>query len=701
MNQLNIQNFLIQDISKLKGVGKKTKILLKRKKIEKVSDLLWGLPQGHTDRTNLQTLDKLEIGKITTIKVKAIKYNFPRIRNLPNRVSCEDEKGKIDIIFFNSREGYIRKILPLNNSVIISGKVNFFKKKYQITNPSYVVPVEKEQFVNKIIPKYPLTQGITEKIYGKIIEQVLDKVKYIDEWHSHEVLKKIGDISWAESITYLHKKREKDINSKYYRRLAYDEILSSLLVLSQVRQRIKKFKKNFKLFDDSMSTKIVKNFKFLLTNDQKKCIEEINTDLQSENKMFRIIQGDVGTGKTIVAFIGAANVVNSNYQSVMMAPTEILAKQHFLLAKKIFKSTNINIQFLSGKTKTKEKKVIYQNLLIGKIDFLIGTHALFQKNIKFKKLGLIIIDEQHKFGVKQRINLSNKGGKDCDILLMSATPIPRTLLMTVYGDMDVSRLVNKPINKKEILTLSKPEEKIDEILFFIKKEIAKGNQIFWVCPLIEESKKLDYSAAVNQYNFLSKKFLKKVGLIYGPLDKDKKNQVLDNFLNKKIDILVSTTVIEVGVDFPNANVIVIENSNKFGLSQLHQLRGRVGRGSKHGTCILLYKKNLSENARKRIRILKSSNDGFFIAEEDMKLRGFGDVLGYQQSGIKNFKIADPIHHEDLFKLAEKNIKDIEINKNNFYKYDFLLKLFDKADVINEINKKNLFSTRSSSRYNKF
>jgi len=340
---------------------------------------------------------------------------------------------------------------------------------------------------------------------------------------------------------------------------------------------------------------------------------------------------------------------------------------------------------LTGKSEYNEKKIINENLLTGKINFIIGTHALFQKKISFRKLGLIIIDEQHKFGVKQRIELSNKGGKDCDILLMSATPIPRTLILAIYGDMDVSRLIEKPINRKDILTLSKPENKLDEIINYIKKQIQNGNQVFWVCPLIEESKILDYSAAIKKYETLSKIFVNKVGLIHGGLKKEEKNKVLNKFLKRNISILVSTTVIEVGIDFPNANVMVIENANKFGLSQLHQLRGRVGRGKMLGTCFLLYKNNLSENAKKRIRILKSSNDGFFIAEEDMKLRGFGDVLGYQQSGIKDFKMADPIHHEDLFKLAEKNIKDIEINEKNFKRYDFLLKLFDKADIVNQIN----------------
>ena len=685
MNQSKIHDFLFQNVSILDGVGTKTIKLLKKKEIEKISDLLWNFPQGFTDRSNLQTLDKLEIGKITTIKVKVVKYNFPRIRNLPNKVICEDKNGKIDIIFFNSREGYIRKILPLNTSVIISGKINYFKKKYQITNPAYIVPINKEDYVNKIIPKYSLTEGLTEKIYRKLIEQVLKNITDLTEWHNDKILKKIGNVGWSQSIFNVHQDKENNFNSKFHRRLAYDEILANLLVLSQARKRIKKFKKIKKRFNNHLSNKLIRNFNFELTKNQASVIKEINSDLQSEYKMFRLLQGDVGSGKTIVSLIAAANVIKSNWQVALMAPTEILAKQHYNLACKIFKSTNINIKFLSGNSDSKQKKLIQENLINGKINFLIGTHALFQRNIQFKNLGLVIIDEQHKFGVRQRIELSNKGGKNCDILLMSATPIPRTLVLAVYGDMDISRLIEKPMYRKDIITLSKPEEKIDEILIFIKKQIKNGNQVFWVCPLIEESKKLDYSAAVKKYNYLMKNFTNKVGLIHGGLEKEKKNKVLNDFLNKSIDILVSTTVIEVGIDFPNANVIIIENSNKFGLSQLHQLRGRVGRGINQGTCILLYKKNLSGSAKKRIKILKSSNDGFFIAEEDMKLRGFGDILGYQQSGIKDFKLADPIQHQDLFKIAEEDIKSIEYDENNFKKYDFLLKLFDKANIINEIN----------------
>ena len=686
MSHSKSYEFLLKDISTLKRVGQKTKKLLKKKKIENLFDVLWHLPQAFVDRSNLININKLEVGKICTIRVQVKKYNIPRIRNLPNTVKCEDSTGQIDIVFFNSREGYLKKILPLNEWVVISGKVNFYNKKYQITNPAYIVPSEKEDFVKKIIPRYSLTEGITEKIYRNIIDQVLKKLPTLEEWHNSNILKIFDNKSWKDSILYLHNSKNKiDLQSNYFRRLAYDEILSSLIVLSQIRKKIKKIKKKPKDFEGRLHKKIIKNFNFQLTKNQNDIIDEISNDLTSYSKMFRILQGDVGSGKTIVSLIAAANVIESGHQVAFMAPTEILVMQHYLLANKIFNKTNIKTNFLTGKSTYLERKKIINKLKEKEINIIFGTHALFQKKTKFNHLGLIIIDEQHKFGVKQRMELSKKGGDDCDILLMSATPIPRTLIMTVYGDMDVSRLIEKPYYRKDITTLSKPEVKINEVIEFIKKEIKIGNQIFWVCPLIEESKKLDYEAAIKKFEYLNKIFPYKVGLIHGSLEKEQKEIILKKFLDKSIQILVSTTIIEVGIDFPNANVIVIENSNKFGLSQLHQLRGRVGRGIKQGTCILFYKKNLSENAKKRIKILKSTNDGFKIAEVDMKLRGFGDILGYKQSGIKEFKLADPVHHEDLFRLVEQNIKQIETDETIISQYEPLLKLYDRADIINEIN----------------
>ncbi len=671
---------LFKNISFLRGVGPKLTKYLKNKKIERISDLLWHFPYSSTDRSNMASLNKLEVGKIQTIKVKVIKYNFPRIRNLPNKVICQDEFGKIDVVFFNSREGYIKAVLPLNNWVLISGKINYYKNKYQISNPEYITSIDKIDYVKKNIPKYSLTEGLNEKSYRKIIENVINNLPDLEEWHDKQILKKFGFSSWKESLIKLHTSNaENKSNSQYLRRLALDEILSNLIVLSKNRKKFKETKKDNKLFNDSLSKKILKNLSFKLTQNQEKVINEINEDLKSDKKMFRILQGDVGSGKTIVSFVTTANVLEIGFQSALMAPTAILAQQHYSLAKKIFNGTKIRIKLLTGKTEPKIRKKTLEELKNGKINLLIGTHALFQKKIEFKNLGYIIIDEQHKFGVKQRMSLANKGGNNCDVLLMSATPIPRTMVLTIYGDMDVSRLVEKPKNRLPILTYSKPEKKVSELIKIIRKNLSENNQVFWVCPLIRESKILDYSSVVKRFEWLKKIFPNQTSILHGELKQDEKDLILEKFLKKNIKILVSTTVIEVGIDFPDANLIIIENANKFGLAQLHQLRGRVGRGSKQGKCILLFKDNLSKNSVQRIKILKKSSDGFFIAEEDMKMRGFGDIIGFQQSGEKFFKIADPVNHGDLFIYAETYLKQIE--NENLDKFDFLVKLHDKAEII--------------------
>tara|TARA_Y100000817_G_scaffold299009_1_gene276722 strand:+ start:1529 stop:3580 length:2052 start_codon:yes stop_codon:yes gene_type:complete len=678
------KDYLFGEIKNLKGVGAQLAGYLKKKRIEKIKDIILDLPYSETDRSKITKINELEVGKIQSIKVLVKKLNFPRIRNLPNKIICEDETGKIDIVYFNSREGYLRKIFPINEWLIISGKINFFNKKYQITNPDYVTILENKEYVLKNIPKYNLTKGINEKKYRSIVDQVINKLPEITDWLDNDFISKNKLLNWNETIKKLHNSKDsKNDNSKSYRRLVFDELCANFLSLSENRKRIKKTKIP-KKFSYKNSKLIIKSLPFTLTNSQKKVLDEINNDLQSDRRMFRIIQGDVGSGKTIVSLLSLINVIESGYQCALMSPTEILAKQHFELTKKIFFNMNIHVEFLSGKTDYKKKKMILENLKIGKIHLIIGTHALFQKKINFKKLGLVVIDEQHKFGVKQRSDLAKKGGNNCDVLLMSATPIPRTMMMSLYGDMDISKITEKPSHRSKIITLSKPERKINELWPYIKKQVEKNNQIFWVCPLIKESAFLDYSSAKNKFEQINKKFPKQVGLIHGGLEKDEKEKILKKFLNKNISILVSTTVIEVGIDFPNANLIIIENANKFGLAQLHQLRGRVGRGNMQGTCVLLFKDNLSKNAVKRIKILKSSDDGFYIAEEDLKLRGFGDLIGYQQSGLKSFRFADPVNHEELFILAEKYVQNIYKNVNE-KKYSFLLKLFDSAEIINSEN----------------
>ncbi len=682
MDNKSNYKFLLSDLSSLKGVGIQTANLLKKKRINNIFDLLWKLPKSYTDRSLSSKIKDLRIGENQTVTIIPQKYSFPRIRNLPNRVLCKDETGELECVFFNSYEGYIKKILPIGKEITVSGKIGIYKNKYQLTNPKYIS--EDSSLIKKKHNTYSLTDGISEKVYNKIINQIIDKLPLLEEWHSKKILKKFGNISWNNSIKELHKPENVGKYKKnFYKRLAYDEIFSTFLVNSEIRKKIKKIKKKNKVLDLKKQEKIINTLSFNLTNDQKKTLNEINNDLYSSTKMFRLLQGDVGSGKTIVSLLGAYNTINAGFQVAMMAPTEILAKQHFNLAKKIFPK-NLNIRLISGKSDYKEKKNIINDLSKGKINIIFGTHAIFQKKIIFKKLGLIVIDEQHKFGVNQRKKLSDKGGDNCDVLLMTATPIPRTLTMTMYGDMDLSIIREKPDNRKPIKTYSKLENKIDDVIKFIKKEINSGNQVFWVCPLIEESKKIDHSSAVKKFEFLNNLFPHQVSLLHGKTNIDEKEFILNNFLNNKFKILVSTTIIEVGIDFPNANVIIIENANKFGLSQLHQLRGRVGRGAKNSTCILMFKSNLSENAKKRIKILKNSNDGFIISEEDMKIRGFGDILGFKQSGIKNFKLADPVHNNDLFLLAEKEIKRIEESNEDIKKFKALIKLYDRADIINDI-----------------
>ena len=674
-------DFLLSNINIIKGIGSKTTKLFKKKNINTVFDLIWSLPRNFTDRSIVSKINELLVGRIQTIVVNVEKYSFPRIRNLPNKVICHDETGKIECVFFNSYEGYIRKILPLKANVTINGKISYYKNKYQIINPTHVS--SEENRIIKFQPNYSLTDGLNDKKYISIINYVLNNLPDLKEWHNKDILKKFKNISWKQSVIQLHDPKNINKKGNFLYRLIFDEIMSVFLTNSKIRKAIKKIKKEKKKFKKDSADFLIKKLNYNLTKDQLKSIDEINYDLESNQKMFRILQGDVGSGKTIVSLITAINVISSGFQVALMAPTEILAQQHLSLANTLFEK-KINIKLLTSKTDYKDRKNIINNLAKKNIDLLIGTHSLFQEKVKFKRLGLIVIDEQHKFGVKQRKKLSDKGGNNCDILAMSATPIPRTMIMTVFGDMDTSIIKTKPSNRKDVITYSKPETKIDEVIKFVKSHVDDGNQVFWVCPLIEESKKIDHQSSIKRYEFLKKIFKNKVGLLHGAIDKEKKKQILHDFLKKEIHVLVSTTVIEVGIDFPNATVIVIENANKFGLSQLHQLRGRVGRGIKQSYCILMFKSTLSENAKKRINILKKNNDGFKISEEDMKLRGYGDLLGFKQSGLQTFRLADPVLNEDLFILAEKEIKKIESENHNLDNYNTLLKLYDRADILNDI-----------------
>ena len=681
-------NFFFNPVSKVKGIGPKIKKLFNEKKIDTNIDLIFNFPYGLIDRTHCPKLNNLEIGKISTIFVKVRKHNFPRIRRLPNTVLCFDETGEINIVFFNSRENYIKEILPINSEVIISGKVNFYKNKYQITNPDYATSINNEEKVTKIMPTYASLKGISNKTINKIYENIIKEIPDVPEWHRDHIIKNNKWFSFKDSLIQLHnpkKIEDLDKNSLTYERISFDEIFSNLLIFAQIKKKIATIYKKPKLFSSDQRLKLIKNLSFTLTKDQETIIKEIDDSLKSDKKMIRLLQGDVGSGKTIISIITGLNVVAAGYQVALMCPTEILATQHLNLIRSLTKGQDINVEILSSGINKKRQIEIKKELVEGKINFLIGTHSLFQETVSFSNLGLIIIDEQHKFGVRQRINLSDKGGVNCDVLLMSATPIPRTLILSTYGDMDISTLKEKPFKKTTIVTNIIPEKKIPDLINLIKKKIESDQQIYWICPLIEESTKVNLTPVLERFKYITKFFPENVAVMHGNLKNDEKNIVMKNFLEKKFSILISTTVVEVGVDNPNANTIIIENSERFGLAQLHQLRGRVGRGIENGECILVYSKSISENGKKRLKILKESNDGFYISEQDLKLRGFGDIIGYKQSGQKDFIVADPMFHSHLFELAKQETDFYTQANLPIEKFNVLLKFFKKDKILNIID----------------
>jgi ATP-dependent DNA helicase RecG len=681
-------NFFFNPVSKVKGIGPKIKKLFNEKKIDTNIDLIFNFPYGLIDRTHCPKLNNLEIGKISTIFVKVKKHNFPRIRRLPNTVQCYDETGEINIVFFNSRENYIKEILPINGEVIVSGKVNFYKNKYQITNPDYVTSTNNEEKVTKIMPTYASLKGISNKTVNKIYENIIKDIPDVPEWHRDHIIKNNNWLSFKHSLVQLHnpkKIEDLDKNSLAYERISFDEIFSNLLIFAQIKKKIANVYKKPKIFSSDLKLKLIKNLSFTLTKDQEAIIKEIVDSLKGNKKMIRLLQGDVGSGKTIISIITGLNVIAAGYQVALMCPTEILATQHLNLIKSLTKEQNINVEILSSGINKKRQIEIKKEVLEGKINFLIGTHSLFQETVSFSNLGLIIIDEQHKFGVKQRISLSDKGGENCDVLLMSATPIPRTLILSTYGDMDISTLKEKPFKKTTIITNIIPENKIPDLINLIKKKIESKQQIYWICPLIEESKKVNLTPVLERFKYLTKYFPENVIVMHGNLKNEEKNIVMKNFLEKKFSILISTTVVEVGVDNPNANMIIIENSERFGLAQLHQLRGRVGRGIENGECILVYSKSISENGKKRLKILKESNDGFYISEQDLKLRGFGDIIGYKQSGQKDFIVADPMYHSHLFELAKQETDFYTQANLSLEKFNVLLKFFKKDKILNIID----------------
>ena len=654
-------DLLLSPINKLKGVGPKNEKIINKLGINLNIHFLWHFPYKIIEKKYYENIHEAPINNLVTLKIKVVKHYPSKFRRQPYRVNCIANDTPIDIIYFNARHPMVRSVLPLQSIKMVSGKLEFFRNKFQITHPTNIENVTEIQLLREKEAVYSLTAGLSMKNFTKISNQVLQLLPNPKEWIDEKVLKKFKFKNWKESIEKLHNPNIDDTFSEkniYRRRLAYDELFAHQLAIFIIRTINNKkkslpFKNNNKL-----KKNLINSLNFKLTNSQITVINEIKSDLESKNQMVRLLQGDVGSGKTIVALTSMLIVVESGFQTTLMAPTSILAYQHYENISKLINNLSIKIEILTGRDKGKKRIEKLEKIKNGETKIIIGTHALIQSGVNFKNLGLSVIDEQHRFGVYQRMAFNYKGFRP-SILVMSATPIPRTLTLAAYGDMDESRLIEKPLGRKLIKTSSLNFKKEQQLIERINNKIkTSDDKFFWVCPLVEESQELDLKAATDRFNSLNKFFKNKVLLIHGQLNEKEKEITMEKFQNEDYRILVATTVIEVGIDIKSATTIIIEHAERFGLAQLHQLRGRVGRNEEDSFCILLHKENINDTAKKRIKIMTETNDGFIIAEEDLNIRGPGEILGKKQSGLPSFNVADLSYDRDILEEAKKYAEDI-------------------------------------------
>jgi len=657
-------DLLLSPINKLKGVGPKLQNIINKLGIHLNVHFLWHFPYKIIEKKYYENIHDAPINQLVTLKIEIIKHYPSKFRRQPYRVSCLVNETPLDIVYFNARHPVVRSILPIKSIRMISGKLEFFKNKFQITHPSSIENISDIQLLREKEPVYSLTAGLNMKSFIKISNQVLHLLPNLKEWIDERLLKKYNFVSWKEAVKQLHNPNIEDTYSEknfFRRRLAFDELFAHQLAICIIRTIDNKKTSIPFTNNNKLKNNLINNLEFKLTNSQLIVINEIQKDLESNHQMIRLLQGDVGSGKTIVALISMLTVIESGFQTTLMAPTSILAYQHYENISKLIQDLPIKIDILTGKDKGKTRIEKLNKINNGDTQIIIGTHALIQDGVNFKKLGLSVIDEQHRFGVYQRMAFNYKGFRP-SILVMSATPIPRTLTLAAYGDMDESRLIDKPIGRKPIVTTSLILKKEKNLIERIKKKINNSNdKFFWICPLIEESQELDLKAATDRYNVLNKIFKKKVMLIHGQLSEKEKESTMEKFKNEDFRILVATTVIEVGIDIKSATTIIIEHAERFGLAQLHQLRGRVGRNNEESFCVLLHKENINDTAKKRIHIMTETNDGFLISEEDLKIRGPGEILGKRQSGLPSFNVADLSYDGDLLEEARLYANNIITN----------------------------------------
>jgi len=654
---------LFAPVTALKGVGSRIGANLERLAGPQIVDLLWHLPSGVVDRRYSPNLVDLEAGRVATLELTVVKHHPPPVRNrrIPYRIDCRDDTGEITLVYFHGRPDYLGNALPEGGVRLVSGTAELYDGKLQMTHPDIVAKPDERDAVMRVQPVYPLTEGISQNVVGKAVGGAIARAPDLPEWLDSALAAQRAWPGWQAALNATHAPTElRDIapDAPGRMRLAYDELLASQLAIMLVRSHVRRQAGRPIVGNGSLRSRVLGALPFALTESQKTAIDEIGEDMGAEHRMLRLLQGDVGSGKTVVALIAMLTAVEAGRQAALMAPTEILAQQHHATIAPLAEAAGVPCVLLTGRDKGKARAALLEGLADGSTPLAVGTHALFQGDIAFRDLALAVVDEQHRFGVHQRLLLAEKGSA-VDVLLMTATPIPRTLMLAAYGDLDESQLREKPAGRKPVKTTTASIERLNDAVAGVRRQLEAGGKVFWVCPLVEESETVDVAAATARHAALREHFGDRVGLVHGKMPGREKDAVMARFAGHDgppIDVLVATTVIEVGVDVPDATVMVIEHAERFGLAQLHQLRGRIGRGERDATCLLLYGREIGATGRERLRVLRETDDGFEIAEQDLRLRGAGDVLGTRQSGLPEFRLVDLEAHGELLAVARDDAR---------------------------------------------
>ncbi|HET7086080.1 MAG TPA: ATP-dependent DNA helicase RecG [Rhizomicrobium sp.] len=651
---------LFADIRTLAGVGPKLEKLIAKVAGPKLVDLVFDLPVGVVDRSYRPKLSAAETGRIATVEVMVLEHKPNRVKAQPYKVMVSDDTSLMELVFFRAHADYLATLLPVGARRVLSGRIERFKDRLQMAHPDYVVAPDEIASFPLHEPIYGLTEGLTARPMAKAVRGALDKVPAMPEWQDPAFVKQRRWDGFHAALTAAHNPvHDSDLEpaTTARQRLAYDELLANQLALRLIRAHMRESGKKGRAITGTgqLKAKVIAALPFALTDPQLQVLAEIEQDMASEQRMLRLLQGDVGSGKTIVALLAMLGAVEAGLQAALMAPTELLVRQHLASLEPYAQAAGVRLACLTGREKGAGRETTLAKLAAGEIDILVGTHALFSEDVAFQDLGLAVVDEQHRFGVHQRMQLQNKG-RPADVLVMTATPIPRTLALTAYGDMDVSKITGRPPGRKPVETRVMNAERLEELISHLRIALDRGQRAYWVCPLVEESEKIDLAAAQERAVMLRQALGLNVGLVHGKMKAAERDAAMVAFKAGETQLLVATTVIEVGVDVPEATIMVVEHAERFGLAQLHQLRGRVGRGSGKSSCILLWHEPLGETAKARLKTMRESDDGFVIAEEDLRLRGPGEMLGKRQSGLEEFRIADPSVHAELLMVAHDDAR---------------------------------------------